>query len=167
MAAQLFEGFSDRAHLAVVLADREARALGYPLVDLEHLLMGVLVSDPELQATVAGAGLTIDALRAQVVAVHGADAPLGRGESDFSEASRQVLRGVALFARRKDREVTCADIAYELLNSQHEHLEQLLNRAGAHADELRRSIARPPADANRVGRMALPRRLGRRPVGGR
>jgi ATP-dependent Clp protease ATP-binding subunit ClpA len=166
VASQLFDGFNDRAHLAVVLADREARALGCPLVDLEHLLLGVLVSDPELQATLAVAGLAVDALRTQVVAVHGADAPLGRGDSEFSAASREVLRGVAIFARRKDREVTCSDIAYELLNGQHDQLEQLLSRAGAHADELRRSIARRSTDT-KAARASLPRRLGRRPVADR
>jgi ATP-dependent Clp protease ATP-binding subunit ClpA len=130
MAAQLFERFGDSAHLAVVLADREARAMGHPLVDLEHLLLGALVADPNVAAAMVDSGLDPVRLRAQIVVARGADAPLGRGESSFTAEARQALRAVSMFARRKDRPVTCSDIVFELLSTKEGQLWHLLGRMG-------------------------------------
>jgi ATP-dependent Clp protease ATP-binding subunit ClpC len=150
--------------LAVVLADREARALGHPLVDTEHLLLGVIEADRVLAGTLGGAGVSAPAVRAQLISLRGADSPLGRGDTVFTDALQAVLRGAGMFARRKDRPVTCSDLIVELLNADMGDAWQILARLGADPATLRRLVApapnAAPAGAStmaRVRRFVAPR----------
>lgn len=156
MASQMYDHFGDVAHLAVVLADREARALGHPLVDTEHLLLGVLEADADLARAVAPAGMAPDVVRAQVVALLGADTPLGRGETVFTAGLNRTLQGAALFARRKEREVTCSDLLVELLDADQGAAGQVVARLGIDPSMIRRLVG--PAKSGDDDRPRVPAR---------
>ena len=160
MASQLFERFGDQAHLAVVLADREARALGHPLVDAEHLLAGCLHADAALAAKLVECGLTAEGIVSQLVALRGADSPLGRGDSAFTPAVTHALRGAAVHARRRDRLVTCTDLTVELVDTQPPGLWQLLARMTVDPAAIRRELVGQPQDRGPApqGRLARVRR---------
>ena len=137
MANQLFDRFGDGAHLAVVLADREARALGHPLVDTDHLLLGLLQADGLLGDVFAESSAPIDAVRRQIVARSGADAPLPRGDTTFSDALRTTLRSAVMYARRKDRTVTCLDLLVEFSDARLGGGIEILKRLGIDSDGVR------------------------------
>lgn len=73
----MFERFSKPARLAVVAAQEEARALRSPVIDVEHVLLGLLGSaDAGLRALLADAGVTRNGVRA-ALAARGRGEPLG------------------------------------------------------------------------------------------
>jgi len=73
----VFERFTERARQVVVLAQDEARALGHDYIGTEHLLLGLLREEQGVGAqTLQGLGLTLEAVREQVVA------HVGRSESN-------------------------------------------------------------------------------------
>ena len=68
----MFERFTDQSHRAVVLAQEEARRLNHDHVGTEHLLAGLLREERGTATQVLGsAGVTLDAVRAQIAALAG------------------------------------------------------------------------------------------------
>jgi ATP-dependent Clp protease ATP-binding subunit ClpA len=96
----MFERFTEGARAAVTAADRHAGALQHGWIGTEHLLLGLL-DDPALRAAriVAGAGLTGDAVRAEVVRI------VGVGEPDL-DADALATLGIDLDAVRERVERT-------------------------------------------------------------
>lgn len=71
----MFERFTERARLAVVLADEEARALKHDHLGSEHILLGLLREPEGLAAqALAAFDVSIEEVRAQVVRI------VGRGD---------------------------------------------------------------------------------------
>ncbi|MDX6628744.1 MAG: ATP-dependent Clp protease ATP-binding subunit ClpC [Gaiellales bacterium] len=88
----MFERFTERARQVVVFAQDEARALQHASIGTEHILLGLLREEAGLAArALASFGLTVEAVRAQVVIV------VGRGEEPapsampFTPVAKRVL----------------------------------------------------------------------------
>lgn len=72
----MFERITDRGRDVIVTAQREARQLRHDFIGTEHLLLGI-ADQPAGIATeaLAQAGVTVERLRADLVAMCGTGAP--------------------------------------------------------------------------------------------
>jgi ATP-dependent Clp protease ATP-binding subunit ClpC len=88
----MFERFTERARLVVVLAQDEARALGHDYIGTEHLLLGLLREQEGVAAHVLEAlGADIDDARARVAAIVGRGEGVVRGQVPFTPRAKKVL----------------------------------------------------------------------------
>jgi ATP-dependent Clp protease ATP-binding subunit ClpC len=89
----MVERFTERARLAVVRAQDEARALGHSSIGTEHLLLGLLGDSDALAGQVlADLGVTVEEVRAQVARTVGQGRELPRGRPiPFASRSKKVL----------------------------------------------------------------------------
>lgn len=62
----MFERFTERARRTLVLAEEEAKQLGYDSVGPEHLLLGLARGGDALGGALSSRGLGVDALRAAI-----------------------------------------------------------------------------------------------------
>lgn len=77
----MFERFSSHARQVVVLAQQEGRTLHHSRIGTEHLLLGLLAEGEGVAAvTLAEAGLTLEAARAETVRLLSGD-PAGDAEA--------------------------------------------------------------------------------------
>ena len=68
----MFERFTDQSRRAVVLAQEEARRLNHDHIGTEHVLAGLIREERGAAArTLEASGITLDAVRAQIVALAG------------------------------------------------------------------------------------------------
>jgi ATP-dependent Clp protease ATP-binding subunit ClpC len=68
----MFERFTDQSRRAVVLAQEEARRLNHDHIGTEHVLAGLIREERGAAArTLEASGITLDAVRAQIVALTG------------------------------------------------------------------------------------------------
>jgi ATP-dependent Clp protease ATP-binding subunit ClpA len=90
----MFERFTERARLAVVFAQVEARALGHGSIGTEHLLLGLLREDEGLGARVlASLGVSVEAARDEVVAGAGRGEEVPSGQMPFTPRAKHALEG--------------------------------------------------------------------------
>ncbi|WP_431966865.1 Clp protease N-terminal domain-containing protein [Nocardia sp. bgisy134] len=95
----MFERFSRSARTAVVIAQEDARELGSPSIEVEHVLLGLLAQgEPELKALLADAGLTHEGVLS-ALNVEAPSEPLG---AEDAEALRSI--GIDLDAVRESLE---------------------------------------------------------------
>ncbi len=88
----MFERFTERARLVVVLAQEEARALKHPYIGTEHLLLGLLREEEGLAARVlASLDITIERVRTQVFRIVGAGEEATSGQIPFTPRLKKVL----------------------------------------------------------------------------
>lgn len=89
----MFERFTERARQVVVLAQEESRRMRHPVIDVEHLLLGVLREEEGLGArALEKVGVTLDGARTRALAAH-RQAPEGSpvGQIPFTVAGKKVL----------------------------------------------------------------------------
>ncbi|GAA5007400.1 Clp protease N-terminal domain-containing protein [Actinopolymorpha pittospori] len=89
----LFERFTDGARRVVVLAQEEARQLGHNYIGTEHLLLGLMhEGSGEAARALAGAGLTLDGVREQVLALAPVpERPKPSGHIPFTPPAKTVM----------------------------------------------------------------------------
>jgi ATP-dependent Clp protease ATP-binding subunit ClpA len=88
----LFEKFTDRARLVVVLAQEEARALKHNYIGTEHILLGLLREEEGLAARVLQSlDITVEGVRAQVVRIVGSGEEVTAGQIPFTPRAKKVL----------------------------------------------------------------------------
>jgi ATP-dependent Clp protease ATP-binding subunit ClpA len=88
----VFERFTERARLVVVLAQDEARALKHDYIGTEHLLLGLLREEEGVAAHVLGSlGVTADEIRTLIVQVIGEGEGVGAGQIPFTPRAKKVL----------------------------------------------------------------------------
>jgi ATP-dependent Clp protease ATP-binding subunit ClpC len=88
----MFERFSDRARQVVVLSQDEARSLKHGFIGTEHLLLGLLREGEGVAATaLAGLGVTIETVRAEVVNRVGEGEQVMTGQIPFTPRAKNVL----------------------------------------------------------------------------
>jgi ATP-dependent Clp protease ATP-binding subunit ClpA len=87
----VFEHWTDKAMAVVVVAQQEAAAFGHPHIGTEHMVAGLL-ADPSSTAgeTLARAGLTPQAVRADLASRPPADPPPGL--LTFTADAKDVIR---------------------------------------------------------------------------
>jgi ATP-dependent Clp protease ATP-binding subunit ClpA len=88
----LFERFTERARLVVVLAQGEARALRHHYIGTEHILLGLLREEDGLAARVLEAcDVTLERVRAQVVRIVGSGEVITSDQLPFTPRAKKVL----------------------------------------------------------------------------
>ncbi len=87
-----FERFTERARHVVLLAHEEARALKHDHIGTEHILLGLLGEAEGVAARVLGSlRVTVDPVRAQVVALVGPGEEVTSGQIPFTPRAEKVL----------------------------------------------------------------------------
>lgn len=88
----MFERFTDRARRVIVLAQEEARTFNHNYIGTEHLLLG-LIREGEGVAALAleSSGLSLDGIRAQVLAIIGQGEIAPTGHIPFAPRSKKVF----------------------------------------------------------------------------
>jgi hypothetical protein len=88
----VFERFTARAQLVVVLAQDEARALEHNYIGTEHILLGLLREEEGLAARVLESlDITVEEVRAQVARIVGQGDEVTTGEIPFTPRAQKVL----------------------------------------------------------------------------
>lgn len=88
----MFERFTDRARRVVVLAQLEARRLNHDYIGTEHMLLGLIGDGQGIAGRVlAEAGVTLDAVRAEILEVVGAGQRAPSGHIPLTPRAKKVL----------------------------------------------------------------------------
>lgn len=88
----IFERFTDRARVAIVGAQEEARELGHDYIGTEHLMLGLAREGGGVAATVIRQrGLTLEVLRDEVEAIVSRGERLPDGHIPFTPRAKRVL----------------------------------------------------------------------------
>ncbi len=89
----MFERFTERARLVVVLAQEEARTLKHDCIGTEHILLGLVREQEGLAARVLESlGITVERVRAQVERIVGAGEEVTSGQIPFTPEAKMVLQ---------------------------------------------------------------------------
>jgi len=87
-----FKRFTSRARQAVVLGQEEARTLRHDYMGTEHLLLGLLAEGGGVASqALQQAGITLDAVRAEVEETVGCGEATPRGHIPFTPQAKKVL----------------------------------------------------------------------------
>jgi hypothetical protein len=87
-----FKRFTSRARQAVVLGQEEARTLRHDYMGTEHLLLGLLAEGGGVAAqALQQAGITLDAVRAEIKETVGCGEGMSRGHIPFTPRAKKVL----------------------------------------------------------------------------
>ncbi|MBP1632726.1 MAG: ATPase domain protein, partial [Acidobacteria bacterium] len=88
----MFERFTDRARRVVVLAQEEARLLNHNYIGTEHILLGLIHEGEGAAArALGGMGISLEAVRSQVVEIIGQGAQAPSGHIPFTPRAKKVL----------------------------------------------------------------------------
>ncbi len=87
-----FGRFTGRARRVVVLAQEEARRLHHDHIGTEHVLLGLLAEGEGIGAqALVGAGITLDAARAEVEKIVGCGKGTPKGHIPFTPCAKKAL----------------------------------------------------------------------------
>ena len=138
----MFERFTDRARRVVVLAQMEARRLNHNHIGTEHLLLG-LVGDGQGVAAhlLADAGITLEALRAEVFEAVGPGQRPQSGHIPLTPGTKKILE----YALRESLELGLDHIGTEhlllgLIREGEGIGAQLLGRLGGGLETVRTAV---------------------------
>ena len=88
----MFERFTDESRRAVVLAQEEARRLNHNYIGTEHLLAGLRREERGAAArALESAGITLDAVRAEIEALVGRGQQAPSGHIPFTPRAKKCL----------------------------------------------------------------------------
>jgi hypothetical protein len=88
----MFERFTDRAWRVVVLAQEEARLLNHNYIGTEHILLGLVHEEQGVAArALTELGISLEAVRAQVVEIIGMGQRAPTGHIPFTPRAKKVL----------------------------------------------------------------------------
>jgi hypothetical protein len=88
----MFERFTNQSRRVVVLAQEEARLLNHNYIGTEHLLLGLLHEGSGTAATtLAAAGITLEAVRAEVELIIGMGVQPSQGHIPFTPGAKKCL----------------------------------------------------------------------------
>jgi len=157
-----YERLSDGAHLAVVLAERDARLAGQDVVSVEHLLVALAESDEQVAQRLASFGVTVDALRDRV-AEWGVARPVGAVERTvFSPTLRRAVQlGGRVAAQERSPMIEGRHLLSALLEVEDEFVLRVLISLGVDPGALRRRPADEPDAPTRPRRTLLALLTGR------
>jgi ATP-dependent Clp protease ATP-binding subunit ClpC len=89
---KVFERFTERARQVVVFAQDEARRLGHPHIGTEHLLLGLFREEDGVAAVaLRSSGLTLEAVRDDVVRIAGRGEGTPTGQIPFTPRAKRTL----------------------------------------------------------------------------
>lgn len=148
MGAAEYERFSDAAHRAVVLAEREARTTGHEIAGPEHLLLTLMETNIDVQARLEAVGVNQVRLRdrmAEWQPAANAVAPVERAV--FAPTLRRAVQlSGRLATQERSHTVTGLHLLHALVEVEDEFLLRLLIGLGVDPADLRfRPRRRAPA----------------------
>jgi ATP-dependent Clp protease ATP-binding subunit ClpC len=92
MLGLVFERFTERARMVVVMAQEEARTLRHNYIGTEHILLGLLREEEGLAAQALGSlDITLEAVRGLVVRIVGSGEEVIAGQIPFTPRAKKVL----------------------------------------------------------------------------
>jgi ATP-dependent Clp protease ATP-binding subunit ClpA len=146
----MFERFSHEAREAVRTAEAEARELGSPTIEAEHLLLALA----DRVASLAAVGLDHDGVLAALeaerdrslaavgVSASGFEPSLLPGKPKFATSAKSALELALREALgRGDNRITAGHVLLGVLRAQAGTVPRALHQAGVDRDELRARIA--------------------------
>ena len=139
----MFERFTDRARRVVVLAQEEAHLLDHDYIGTEHLLLGLIQEREGLAAkALERLGISLDAVRAEVVAMIGRGDTTQEGQIFFTARAKKVLE----LALR-----SALDLGHNYIGTEHILLgliregtgvaAQVLSKLGANSERVQDQVA--------------------------
>jgi ATP-dependent Clp protease ATP-binding subunit ClpA len=88
----VFERFTERARMVVVLSQEEARALRHNYIGTEHILLGLLREEEGIAARVLESmGITAEGVRGRVERIVGPSEEASPGQIPFTPRAKKVL----------------------------------------------------------------------------
>jgi hypothetical protein len=140
--AHLLKRFSSQARRAVVLGQEEARTLRHDYMGTEHLLLGLLAEKDGVAAQVLQqAGITLEAVRAEIVEIVGSGQETIKGHIPFTPRAKKVLE----LALRESLQLRHSALGTEhillgLIREGEGLAVQVLVKLGADLNDLRTSV---------------------------
>jgi ATP-dependent Clp protease ATP-binding subunit ClpC len=138
----MFEPYTERARRALFFARYEASELGTPLIDTEHLLLGLLRESKGLTSQILeGTGLSYTVVRREIGV---AREPLPAAvEIPFTNGAKLALRGAAAEAERlRHNYIDTEHLLLGLLAEGSGRAAVILIRHGLSCDRVRADIVR-------------------------
>jgi ATP-dependent Clp protease ATP-binding subunit ClpC len=140
----MFEHFTDRARLAVVRAQEEARALGHDYIGTEHVLLGLVHDGGGLAAKALEAlGISLAAVRQGAGEATGRGGQARDGHIPFTPRSKEVLRRALEESRALGHNyIGTEHLLLSLLRGGEDVATRVLTGLGADADSVREQVTR-------------------------
>ncbi len=138
----MFERFTERARMVVVLAQEEARHFNHNYIGTEHLLLGLLREDEGVAARALGSlNVTLDEVREQVESIVGYGMEETSGHAPFTPRSKRHLEFALREALRLGHSYIGTEHILLGLVSENEGVAALvLSNLGADPDKVRREV---------------------------
>ncbi|WP_051807657.1 Clp protease N-terminal domain-containing protein [Actinoplanes subtropicus] len=161
----MFEKFTDRARQVVVLAQEEARLLSHNYIGTEHVLLAVADQSDDVGASVlADAGLTREALRAEIETTIGRGQAPASGHVPFTPRAKKSLELAMREAMKYDDMITPTHLLLGLLRQGDCAAVRLITKMGQDPQRLRARVvelstpepAPPPPPARLSGSSLAP-----------
>lgn len=158
----MFERFTDHARRVLVLAQEESRRLDHPFIGTEHILLGLLDESASIpRQALASSGVTLDAARAQVLAIIG-QGRSGEANPPFTPRAKKVLElSLREALQLGDEEIGPEHLLLGLIREGEGIASQVLVRLGAEPQRIRQRTVALIADEAREGRRRPSRRRHR------
>ncbi|XP_061376104.1 chaperone protein ClpD, chloroplastic isoform X2 [Gastrolobium bilobum] len=150
----VFERFTERAIKAIVLSQREAKALGSELVYTQHLLLGLIAEEDRSPDGFLASGVTIDKARDTVHSIwhrndSSSDTPIGGVDDDnkassvsathvpFSISAKRVFEAAVEYSRSLGHKFIAPEhILVSLVKVDDGSASRVLYRLGTNANQL-------------------------------
>ncbi len=163
----MFERFTDRAIQVILLAQEECRRLGHNFVGSEQILIGLLLEDTSLAATVLKElGLTLSSARAEVEKIVGRGAGFVGPEIPFTPKAKQVLEQAIEEARQLTQDYIGPEHLLLSLTQEPEGVAgKILQNLGIDLAQVRTEVIRITGSAAAVPAGGVPRRENKRSQG--
>ena len=156
----MFERFTDRARRVVVLSQEEARQLNHEYIGTAHILLGLIHEGEGVAAQgLAGSGIRLGRVRAQVLEITGRGRREPSGHISFTKRAKKVLESSLREARQLgDSYIGTAHILLGLIRQGDGVAVQALQKLGTDLSGMREAVLRlrsvspgpdhgPPAEA--------------------
>ena len=144
-----FDRFTAKARQALFFSRYEASQLGSPMIEPEHILLGVVRAGQDLENDVlARAGLSLVAARAGVAPATQVREPLDSSVViPFSNVTTLVLRAARAEADRLVHpRVGLAHVVLGLLRARESVAASILQESGIRSDQVRQGLSVSPAE---------------------
>nr|MBA3472035.1 NDP-hexose 4-ketoreductase [Rubrobacter sp.] len=135
----MFERFTERARMVVVLAQEEAVRFGHSYIGTEHLLLGLIREDEGVAARALGSlNVTISKVREQVESIVGYGEERMGGQAPFTPRSKRHLEFALREALRLGHNyIGTEHILLGLVSENEGNAARVLSNLGVNPDKVR------------------------------
>jgi ATP-dependent Clp protease ATP-binding subunit ClpA len=139
----MFERYSEQARQTIFFAVFEARSLGSPVIETEHLLLGVVRADLELVRRLAAESIDEETFRGPVLAESPTPEtfPATRDFQLTNQCKRILAYAEEEAARLDDRHIRTGHLLLGLMREKDSKAEKMLRQTGADLKTMRTRMA--------------------------